>query len=396
MAPTRLALAALLFGTGCSLVTDTDWAHELPDGGAADMADLGDRDDLGDLGDMDPDMPDMPIVPVELCGMEGDEDGDGLADCADFDCLDDPGCCSEGEDLVGVSDWGVSLTTWQTLPTSNPPTILTSGGRITRFAPDRAAAVRWSACVPLALGAELEADLYPAVSPDPFPSCDGAGVCDEFVQFALSYAPDLGDGDELVDELSVRVYPGVFVEVRRANARLMAWDLDPVGTGDTPMNVNVQLTPSVADGSDVLLAEITIRYGAQTRVFTTDALAMEFLLDSGDCAAIPGLFVAFQGRGQDAGLVGNFRASTLTCPNPNQFVPPAGLQPLTRVELDWDEDFSGGGKLGASVARNLHATNLWVLVCVFSVNFQNSEFRICIPLYMCIFSRFSETYYLIF
>eukprot|EP01048_Picozoa_sp_COSAG05_P015135 COSAG05_NODE_1791_length_4082_cov_9.583229_2_plen_174_part_00 len=31
-----------------------------------------------------------------------------------------------------------------------------------------------------------------------------------------------------------------------------------------------------------------------------------------------------------------------------------------------------------------------VLVCVFSVNFQNSEFRICIPLYMCIFSQFSE------
>ena len=50
----------------------------------------------------------------------------------------------------------------------------------------------------------------------------------------------------------------------------------------------------------------------------------------------------------------------------------------------------------ARAARNLHATNLWVLVCVFSVNFQNSEFRICIPLYMCIFSQFSETCYLIF
>ena len=40
--------------------------------------------------------------------------------------------------------------------------------------------------------------------------------------------------------------------------------------------------------------------------------------------------------------------------------------------------------------------NIPVLVCVFSVNFQNSEFRICIPLYMCIFSQFSETCYLIF
>ena len=50
----------------------------------------------------------------------------------------------------------------------------------------------------------------------------------------------------------------------------------------------------------------------------------------------------------------------------------------------------------ARAARNLHATNLRALVCVFSVNFQNSEFRICIPLYMCIFSQFSETCYLIF
>eukprot|EP01048_Picozoa_sp_COSAG05_P008470 COSAG05_NODE_646_length_8119_cov_236.689900_15_plen_182_part_00 len=33
----------------------------------------------------------------------------------------------------------------------------------------------------------------------------------------------------------------------------------------------------------------------------------------------------------------------------------------------------------ARAARNLHATNLPVVVCVFSVNFQNSEFRISIP-----------------
>ena len=45
----------------------------------------------------------------------------------------------------------------------------------------------------------------------------------------------------------------------------------------------------------------------------------------------------------------------------------------------------------ARAARNLHATNIPLLVYVFSVNFQNSEFRICIPLYMCIFCQFSET-----
>ena len=63
---------------------------------------------------------------------------------------------------------------------------------------------------------------------------------------------------------------------------------------------------------------------------------------------------------------------------------------LTYIILYWNSSAC------ARAARNLHATNLPVLVCVFSVNFQNSEFRICIPLYMCIFSRFSETCYLIF
>ena len=55
--------------------------------------------------------------------------------------------------------------------------------------------------------------------------------------------------------------------------------------------------------------------------------------------------------------------------------------------LDWNSHAC------ARAARNLHATNLPVQVRLFSLNFQNSEFRICIPLYIFIFSQCSETCY---
>ena len=341
---TRIAFVAALALSGCSLLTDTDWARTADGGPEVDMG----MDDAGDLGpnDMDLAVPDMPITPREDCSDSDneDEDGDGLANCADFDCLDHPGCCMDGENLVEVTDWRESLTLWSALPTESPPTILVDdAGRIERFASDRVGAARWSACVPLAIGAQIEADLYPALDRDAFPSCDGAGVCDEFVQLALSYAPDFGPQRELVDELSVRVYPGVLVEVRRANTRLVAWDLEPVGPS-TALTVQMQLTPAaLEDGSEVIRSQITVKYGVQQEVFQTDALRTEFLVTSGDCAAVPGLFVAFQGRGVDAGRVGHFGARTLTCPNPNQFIPRPGLQTLTRVELDWDPEFSAGG-----------------------------------------------------
>ena len=58
--------------------------------------------------------------------------------------------------------------------------------------------------------------------------------------------------------------------------------------------------------------------------------------------------------------------------SPEHYVPQ--IRPdLGNIILYWNSSSC------ARAARNLHATNLPVLVCVFSVNFQNSEFRISIP-----------------
>ncbi len=58
------------------------------DGGSSDISDVPDIADIPDVPDI-PDIPDIPEVPdpSEICNNEFDDDGDGLIDCADIECL---------------------------------------------------------------------------------------------------------------------------------------------------------------------------------------------------------------------------------------------------------------------------------------------------------------------
>jgi len=378
-----LPMVALL--AGCSLVNDPDWNDPLADGGRDLGFDIGmadadmQIDELDGGDDMALDMGPM----IEECGNDDDDDDDGLVDCADFDCLDDPGCCGDGVTLVDVTAWNTTeINRTLRLPSDVTPTISTAGGRITRFDPDRTAAVMIPECLPLALGASVRVDFYPQPDPEGF-DCDSAGQCDQFVQWVLAPADDIGVAGELLDELSVRVYPGLRTEVRRTGEVLDERYFDGADPG-TLMTLEVELGPALDEAMiPVLRASIRINYAGQEHTFSTDALRIGDLLTEPGCEEVPGLYLALQGQGTDAGAVGDLFAGTLSCPNPAQFAPPSDAQPLTRVELDWDEPtdgaFSEGGIESPTIASEGDTDPFWHVLASGSndqLELENGDFRV--------------------
>ena len=371
-------MVAIALGSGCSLINDPDWVDDTI------VQDMGPRDlgDLGDLGDMNPDMGDMnPDMgpPVELCGNGIDDDGDGLDDCADFDCLDQMGCCGDGVSLIQVNDWTTSeLNRLEKLPRASSPTLLAEGGRITRFDPDGIAAGLFPECLPLALGATIHVDLYPQPDPDGF-TCDSAGICNGFVQWVLSPADDIAVGGEILDELSVRVYPGLRVEIRRNRSVLETWR-PSAGAPGTPMSIAVELGPGLDElERNVLRASLTISYAGMSFEYSTDAIFLADLLTEPGCDEVPGLYLALQGQGNGAGAVGDVSAGTLSCPNPGQFTQPTDAQPLTRAELDWDPGFTAGGLEAPTIVSEGNGPTFWHVMAAASneqLELARSGFRV--------------------
>ncbi len=375
-----LALGALLVG-GCSLINDPDWnedapiidgGHDMGDGGMPDAGDMDVPDDAGDMGDLGP--------PRELCGVEGDEDMDGLEDCADFDCVDDPACCGGGLPIFDVTTWNTTeINRMLRLPSSMRPTISTAGGLITRFDPNRTAAVMFPECMPLALGATMSVDFYPQPDPDGF-NCVDPGVCDEFIQWVLAPADDIGVAGELLDELSVRVYPGLRVEVRRTGTVLDSWQPESAAVAGTLMTLLVEVGPALDDAMvPVLRASIRVGYAGEEYTYSTDAIRIGDLLDEPGCEEVPGLYMALQGEGTNAGQIGVTFAGTLSCPNPAQFAQPADAQPLTRVELDWDTSFTGGGIESPTIVSEGDADPFWHVLASGSndqLELEQGDFRV--------------------
>ncbi|MBO6933986.1 MAG: hypothetical protein JJ863_03400 [Deltaproteobacteria bacterium] len=376
----RWLLALVMLG-GCSLINDPDWnedappfdgGHDMGDGGVPDGGDM----EIPDGGDMSPDMG----RPSELCGVEGDEDMDGLEDCADFDCVDDPACCGGGVPVFDVTSWNTTeINRMLRLPSSTPPTISTSDGQITRFDPNRTAAAMFPECMPLALGATMSVDFYPQPDQEGF-NCGGAGQCDEFVQWVLAPADDIGVAGELLDELSVRVYPGLRVEVRRTGTVLDSWRPEDAAAPGTLMTLLVEVGPALDDAMvPVLRASIRIGYSGEEHMFSTDAIRISDLLDEPGCEEVPGLYMALQGQGTNAGQIGVTFAGTLSCPNPAQFAPPTDARPLTRVELDWDTSFTFGGIESPTIVSEGETDPFWHVMASGSndqLELEQGDFRV--------------------
>ena len=96
------------------------------------------------------------------------------------------------------------------------------------------------------------------------------------------------------------------VEVARAQAGI-----------DVDVEVEIELRPTLDDAHrPITKARVTVAGNAILEDFTVAAI--EDLVTTGDCAEIPGLHVAAQGRGEDV-YVGPLEAAKQDCANPSQF-----------------------------------------------------------------------------
>ncbi|MBX3247065.1 MAG: hypothetical protein KF901_07785 [Myxococcales bacterium] len=330
-----LTLVALAL-TGCTILNAPDPGLLEQDGGV-DAGDGGDPDasdasDASDAGDADP--PDA--RPREICNNGVDDDGDGLVDCEDFDCASDPdaNCCVPDvvvPPLVDQGPWPMDLARWQpALETRRP---LVEGGRITRFEGIDPFAIVYDECVPLALGARVRAS-FRALGPTPAAMCDGDGRCDALAALVLSPVDTQRVGRRLLDELAITFHASGRVEITQAGA-LVA---EPVALAPSPAqdySVDLTLTADVdAAGRAALAASLRVTLTGTTLLEWRGTILEQRNLvtePGAPCEAVPGLYLAVEGRGVGVEVGPGFRVDPLDCTNPSQFTREG--RPLTAGEV---------------------------------------------------------------
>jgi hypothetical protein len=285
-----------------------------------------------------------------------DDDGDGLVDCADFDCASFPGCCTDGA-LELQASWDPESTIsalWRAVPTGSPypsrgsETAVDGGTGSTflyGFEPHMPTGVLRRSCTPLALGARLRVTMAPQGAP----GCTDT-ACDRFAAVVLTAAEDSLPGRRLLDDLAVTVQANGLVRVTQGGASLGSTrvELGPTGRAE----LGIEITPGVDHrGRPALFAtvEVTDRMAGTGRVQLLDRtpfLLQRDLIDHvADCAKMPGLFVAVEGQG-DRVRVEPLTVERLECANPSQFAEPdRDTATLTPYHLDLGDWASGG--LGA-------------------------------------------------
>lgn len=294
-----LGAAAAVLATGCSPFLDLD------------------RDRLGPDGGVDPDG--GPVA--EDCLRPGDEDGNGLEDCADFACAGVAECCtSDNPPPPEQVDW-TDLDGWDVVPTADPraPDVDVPGRRLVGFGVGEVprGLVR-RACLPLAVGASLSARLVPrAGGLCSAPPCEAGLV--------LTAARDMAPGASLLEEIAVRLDGDGRLFATRAGATVAEADAG-VGIGQAA-RVELELGPGFdAEDRPVLLVSARATVATPTpRVLTLleDAPLLrrgDLVRDRPACDDAPGLFIAVEGRGATV-EVEPLTLQARDCVNPSQFEP---------------------------------------------------------------------------
>ncbi|MFW6049525.1 MAG: hypothetical protein ACODAU_00020 [Myxococcota bacterium] len=354
----RRALAlsfALALTSGCVFVneTDIDGAHVadagVPDADAGMDGQTPDADAGGDGGDACP-----PGGCVETSCTNGeDDDGDGVVDCADFDCTDFPGCCDEGAALLPAG-WDGSLSLdWRTVPSGAPYPLVgeddPDGGSgeayLRAFEADMPSGLVHRSCQPLSLGARLEVTMSPLGSP----GCTDAS-CDRFAALVLTAAQDALPGRRLLDDLAVTVQANGLVRVTQGGRTLAEQHVELAPDGRA--HLALEVTPGVDDRDrPALFATVGVtdrRAGTgEMKLLSRHPFLLQRDLLSGvpGCDAVPGLQVAVEGQG-DRVQVGPLAARSLECVNPSHFRVPAE-QGATLSPEDLDLGAWADGGLGA-------------------------------------------------
>ena len=371
-----LGLATLL--AGCSILNDPEKGDltMAVDGGPMDApmdAPLGDApmdappldapDDGGVDGGEDGGMDAGPESEDGLCQNGIDDDGDGLTDCADFECQSEPACCDDGTTEID-EDWtsGDVTLDWNLAPTDMPavPMVGMDGARmaITRFDSGSIprALVR-NGCLPLAVGTRITVQLKPVGEP----SCEGMeGRCVDYAAFALAAPTNMLPGNRLTDEISVIMNGDGELEVTQDDRALLTADIEPF-TINNYYEFTFEVTPGLEGNTPVLFVTLKVAAlegflpeGIPEGGVLLDAyrfVDLDLLLtESGGCEGIPGLHAAIEGRG-DGVYVGDVVATTQRCVNPSQFIRPiTENQVLTSDILGFSDSWTEGAMTQPTLA----------------------------------------------
>jgi hypothetical protein len=287
----------------------------------------------------------LPAARVEDCAAPGDEDGDGLSDCADFACQGELACCLEGEPLF-VERWqSADLgALWSPLPSADPIFPTVSDARLTSFGSDEPHGIMRRACVPLLGGADISFEVEAM-------GCD-TGPCVGEAALVLSPAHDALPGRFPDHDLAVRVTPSGELKITQAGEIIGTASLS-VGAPET---LHVAITPGVDDrGAPVLFATVTL-VGARDVLTRFPMVEQDALVDDVDpCRDAPGLYLGVVGAGSGVS-VGELSAASRQCVNPSHFRGGGGaIATLTSEVLGLDPSWAGGGIGSPSLVASMSA-----------------------------------------
>jgi len=297
---------------------------------------------------------------TELFCDDGFDDDEDLAfDCDDSDCAEEPACCERRRTTLN-EDWTAAnlSANWTFTPTSGGPwsplrpsfegtTFL--GG----FLPDDSPrALLSDDCVSLALGGWVSTTLRTRDTT----GCGSSAPCDRYAGVVLTVATDSAPGSKLQDELAVTLHAGGLVLITQADVEIARAD----AAIDENVEVEIELRPTLDQSNHpIMTAHVRVAEVLVLEGFPLSPVAD--LLSSGDCAEIPGLRVAAQGRG-DGVYVGPLRTAKQDCANPSQFDEQSAILSASGLGFNssWVESYIGSPALASS--RNSVSDVQWDLI----------------------------------
>lgn len=297
---------------------------------------------------------------IELFCDDGLDDDEDLAfDCEDSDCAEEPACCERRTPTLS-EDWSAAdlSADWTFAPTAGGPwgplrPLFDGATFVGAFLPsDSPRALLSNDCVSLGLGGWVNTRLRATDAA----GCEPSTECDRYAGVVLTVATDSAPGSKLQDELAVTLHAGGLVLVTQADVE--------VARATTGINENVEveieLRPVLDDMNlPVLEARVTVAGAPILEGFSVASISD--LVTTGNCAEIPGLHVAVQGRG-DGVYVGPLDTAKQDCANPSQFDEQSATLTASSLELapSWVEAYVGSPGLASS--RNSISDVQWDLI----------------------------------
>jgi hypothetical protein len=327
-------MSALLIG-GCSWLNAPDGGLLPPDGGV----------DGGG---------------IELFCDDGlDDDGDFAVDCSDSDCAEEPACCQLRRTTLS-EDWTAANLSggWTFTPTTSEPwsplrPSLDGTTFVGGFLPDDSPrALLSNGCVSLALGGWVNTTLRTTDST----GCGASEPCDRYAGVVLTVAGDSAPGSKLQDELAVTLHAGGLVLVTQADV-----EIGRAFAGlDQNVEVEIELRPTLND-SNLPVMNASVRVAGAPVLEDFVVAPISNLLATGDCAEIPGLRVAAQGRGGGV-YVGPLTTAKQDCANPSQFDEQSAI--LSASSLGFNPSWAGAyvGSPALASSRNSVSDVQWDLI----------------------------------